>query len=96
MKTTREVIADMRQHYEGMKGSPAKAVLRAWVETLEESLEVGAETPRQTAPEARHGTFDVKASRNREVWVFGQRGAVVSADRCSVKPFGYYPDLDEA
>ena len=95
MKTTREVIQDMRNHYEEMKGSPAKGILKAWVELLEESLSVEpAQNAPQTAPEPRHGTFDVRQTGMRELWVHGQKGAVIPAARCSVKAFGYYPDLD--
>jgi hypothetical protein len=97
MKTTREVIQDMRNHYEEMKGSPAKGILKAWVELLEESLSVEpAQNTPQTAPEPRHGTFDVKETGNREIWEFGQRGSVIPHYRCYTKPFGYYPDLNQS
>lgn len=97
MKTTQEVIANMRKHYEEMKGSPAKGILKAWVELLEESL---SEEPVQNAPEAapepRHGTFDVRETGSREIWEFGKRGAVIPSYRCYAKPFGYFPDLDQS
>ena len=85
-----EVVNDMRTRAEAMRPGPAKTALRNWVERLEEALQ-------QQVPAApRHGTFDNRATQQREVWVFGERGQVIPAARCQSKAFGYYPDVGGA